>query len=359
LERLPSTREGWQSISTAVPLQPDRNYAVDLLGCEYQEGAWDSFHYDAVALQYYPFAGERTIPTEVVFQQYDQDLAAIANRETFQTEAVITVPFGKDAEFMVNGDGQKQQVTGSEANCGVDEKGSIEKKVVAEGIEYTAANAAVICDTYLLPEIDESLQYLFHASGKNYAGAGIKLFLLNPLNKHFDLETVSGTGDFELWQTIYPTTNRYYPDEGFFTLTINGETFGKESNRTLLKEAVFYPLPLDWLTRISAGDLDQATHHFETTIGSQKQWNPALYSVKLRVQSSQGLLVLPQSFDNGWIALTRARQPKHVLYNGWADAWLLPPGEYRVVLLYWPQLLSFLGYGVLLVTFVWLLKKRD
>ena len=358
LERLASSREGWQTISTAVPLQPDGSYAVDLLGCEYQAGAWQQFTYDAVWFQYYPFAGERTIPTRAVFQQFDQDLARVSDREVFQTETVISIPLGKEAEFVINHDGQKQRLVDTATNCAVGEKGGIEKRVLADGVEYLAADGAVICDMYLLPEIDESLQYLFHAGGENSTGSGLKLFLLNPSNKRFDLETVSGTGQFEWWQTVYPTTNRYFPDEGFFTLSVNGETFGREQNRTLLKTVEFYPLPLDWLTQVMTGDVDQATRHFETVILSQRQWNPTFYTVRVRVQSEQGLLVLPQSFDKGWVALTAFRQPQHTLYNGWANAWLLPSGEYRVVLLYWPQLLSFLGYGLLIGAAVWLLKQR-
>src|SRR3990172_3811929 len=66
----------------------------------------------------------------------------------------------------------------------------IEKRLTDKGVEYMASNGAIICDSYLFPEIDESLQYLFHASGLNTTGSGLKFFLLNPKNKKFDLETV-------------------------------------------------------------------------------------------------------------------------------------------------------------------------
>jgi hypothetical protein len=69
------------------------------------------------------------------------------------------------------------------------------------------------------------------------------------------------------------------------------------------------------------------------------------------------VLVFNQSAHPAWIAFPSNRPWQlldHRTYNGWANAWIVPAGTTTVTMLFWPQLLSFLGYGVLIITFGWL-----
>jgi hypothetical protein len=79
-----------------------------------------------------------------------------------------------------------------------------------------------------------------------------------------------------------------------------------------------------------------------------------LYRVKVE---GSGLLKLSQGYDEGWIA----PPIKHVKVDGWANGWMIngqvgsEKGE--VTIFYWPQLLEYLGFGLLGVT-VWVLIKK-
>jgi hypothetical protein len=110
------------------------------------------------------------------------------------------------------------------------------------------------------------------------------------------------------------------------------------------------------------------------------------YSVSLNDQmlnnkpasSSQGgwenkYLVLPQAYDSGWTAIYfdgwRPRILKnHVLINNWANGWSVGQlkvqnEKFKVYLVFWPQLLQFVGFCLLAGTIVYISikwsKKRN
>ena len=66
-----------------------------------------------------------------------------------------------------------------------------------------------------------------------------------------------------------------------------------------------------------------------------------------------GLLKLSQGYDQGWTSLDL----EHVKVDGWANGWIVPQSG-TVTIFYWPQLLEFLGFGVLGLTMALLIAKR-
>ena len=47
-----------------------------------------------------------------------------------------------------------------------------------------------------------------------------------------------------------------------------------------------------------------------------------------------------------WIVGERLEKVK---VNGWSNGWLVPKGEYRIEIVYWPQYLQWIGLGILIV----------
>jgi len=71
------------------------------------------------------------------------------------------------------------------------------------------------------------------------------------------------------------------------------------------------------------------------------------------------IFYLAQGYDSAWIALQipenqwHFKQYKlltHLRYNGWANSWAVPAGRHQILIVYWPQLLSFAGFGLLGLT---------
>lgn len=81
---------------------------------------------------------------------------------------------------------------------------------------------------------------------------------------------------------------------------------------------------------------------------------------------NQGLIILNQSFEKGWglydkssclLGITtpvtcKKANVDHVLANNWANAWRVPATSATYLIIFWPQYLQFLGYGILIATII-------
>ena len=85
-----------------------------------------------------------------------------------------------------------------------------------------------------------------------------------------------------------------------------------------------------------------------------------------RPVSPQPFYVLYQSFHPGWLAfyfdgLKPVLLQNHLLINNWANGWQLPITDYRlpftVYVLFLPEILEFLGFGFLISSFIYTLKR--
>jgi len=93
-----------------------------------------------------------------------------------------------------------------------------------------------------------------------------------------------------------------------------------------------------------------------------------LYSAKLTENKKYNYLVLPQSFDGGWLAfyldgLRPIFFKNHVLINNWANGWEINKlkvnsEKLKVYLVFWPQILEFFGFGLLGITLFQSLKPQ-
>lgn len=75
-------------------------------------------------------------------------------------------------------------------------------------------------------------------------------------------------------------------------------------------------------------------------------------------------LFFSQSYDSGWLAISNGKILPHLLVNNWANGWLVSPelsskgGDTTIYILFWPQLLEFIGFGLLLGTFIYIIRKK-
>jgi hypothetical protein len=74
---------------------------------------------------------------------------------------------------------------------------------------------------------------------------------------------------------------------------------------------------------------------------------------------SVAVMTLSQGYNPGWIAFPSLRpwqQLEHVIYNGWANGWVLDTSlaAQELTILYWPQLLLWIGLLALGIVAGWL-----
>lgn len=88
------------------------------------------------------------------------------------------------------------------------------------------------------------------------------------------------------------------------------------------------------------------------------QPNQTFYQVKTNNPLSGSTLTLFQSFSSGWLAISNGKILPHVLVNNWANGWKIKNNNNVIYLIFWPQLLEFLGFGLLIGTFIWIIKQK-
>jgi len=250
-------------------------------------------------------------------------------------------------------------------NCDVLQRGSIEKKQINEGgVSYQAQNAAVACESWELFKEKNHNSYLLRFVGENLTGRSLKFYLRAIDSQRNDLEILLPRNKFDNSYALLSWPNL---KEDNYALTLETRSFGKETSKNKMENAFIYQLPLslDWISQIVLRPKENTLIDNRLQISNiQKQ---GTWKYQLDVNSEDGIIVLSQAFDSGWLAFVKPvtffqglsyfRQPTahslpHLKYNSWANAWVVPEGEQKIIILYWPQLLSFMGYGLLLMTVI-------
>ncbi len=175
------------------------------------------------------------------------------------------------------------------------------------------------------------------------------------------------TSSFLLPPVIPNASSRYF-------IELDNYAVGKEIRVNDLASISFIPISYDWIRSIqmmpdsiSAVSIDPAV---SKAINSSYS-NPTLYVIDIDSilrTNKNSTVVLSQSFDDGWIALTRSKSfpflkqiGKHVLVNNWENGFTLRPedfettgdkGHQTIYLLFWPQLLEWIGFLLLPIPFL-------
>lgn len=272
------------------------------------------------------------------------------------------------------------------ANCDVLKRGSADKLQMSTNVGqetgYTADERGAACDYAEMSQLDTRLPYFMRVVGQNVAGRSLKFFLWNTGSKRNDIETltrqhVSTSARFDQTFSLLP-----WEFAGSYTLNTETRSFGQYAENRLAPVEVRY-VPLEQLakskiqsTKSQTDDVGKIQNNLQITY--TKKVGTWLYRIGIQriadsVQPGQGLIRLSQGFDNGWVGVLvnsnsefRIQKLEHVKVDGWANGWLVPavnskfqipnPNE-TMIILYWPQLLEYIGFVALGFTLIFLLKK--
>lgn len=238
-------------------------------------------------------------------------------------------------------------------NCQPNSPGTSTKKTSGQSVIYETNQGASACEGGILGNSNYS--YVLAVKGNNQAGRSLKLYLTHLTSDQTIFENLLPETHFDEKYTILSqkTKGQYY-------LSWENRSYGQVS-RNELEHVLFYPFPLEQLAAIHL--IPENSRQFANEhVSYSNSWKHATYLYGMRVKAEAtvanqpGLVTLSQSYDDGWLAfarpanqllLTRYQRLPHYRYNGWANAWEVPAGEWQLVIIYWPQLLSFAGYALL------------
>lgn len=241
---------------------------------------------------------------------------------------------------------------GTIGNCDVLKRGFATK---SQGTQYIADERGAACDYVVMPQLDTRLSYLMRIQGENKEGRSLKFSLYNTGSKRNDIEWLMRKDKFDQTFGLLP-----WSWDGYYTLNIETRSFGQRA------ENIINPVEVRWfpLEQIAGAkvvpirsDLPAVESagwalplRSDLVISEVKKTGTWLYRVRVE---GNGLLKLSQGYDEGWVSIGL----EHVKVDGWANGWMVgQSGE--VTIFYWPQLLEYFGFVVLLITLIVVLFEK-
>ncbi len=264
-----------------------------------------------------------------------------------------------------------KQVTADNINCDYLAfnqnrfEGQVENQILeSEQLMRLKSRHASNCSArFTLPQLPHHLGYLISVSSKNVTGNSL-LFWLENLNAR--------RADLELYLPKYSSLQTDYffqpPMEEFgagYTLHFDNWSFNRDETVNDLGKVAVYPIQWDFLTNIAFVKPNFEDNTQTIPLQFVNHQAPYLYTVKINDDNQSKILNLFQSFDSGWQAwiypgkFPLQRVENHLKINNWANGWEIGPHQTgTVIIFYWPQLLEWSGFILILGTFGVLIWKR-
>lgn len=205
---------------------------------------------------------------------------------------------------------------------------------------------------YNFPSASLGKSYLVKVDYQYLTGLPLTISINSDNRQHKYLYTRldKNTGSQTAW-FILPAHEVYDYNQGI-TILFNNNSLNNFSTQNKIFDVNLYPIPYY--------DLIQQSNQSSIAASDRSYLNFQNYLFYYQVPLPSNInvstyLVLPQSYDSGWIALYFDKlTPKflsHHTINNWANGWNIENLEIGTVyLLFWPQLLEFFGLILLLIT---------
>ncbi len=238
-------------------------------------------------------------------------------------------------------------------NCDLKAKGTV-SKARNGGFTYKAENGGIECDFLNYDNVAYNRGYVLHIKGENKAGRGLKIYLQNWQTQKIEIQELLPTGKFDVNFLLLPQN---YSGSGY-TLNLETRSFGNIASENVVSQIEFIPVSANGL--INLGSLEGPSLQGNLEVRNVKKYGTWLYKVET---TGEGLLELGQGYEQGWIALQvksskfKIQSLEHLKVNSWANGWVLSQPstvnrqQLTVIIVYWPQLLEYLGFVFLVGTF--------
>ena len=199
---------------------------------------------------------------------------------------------------------------------------------------------------YSFPTAKLDQNYYLHVSSQHFSGYPLIIGIYDN-NNHFRYTTTRldlGSPSDDQWFFIPAMESGDFSNG--ISVVFNNASFTTDLTKNRLNKLELYATP--WPT---------AYFNVPSSTPVPLSFNSAIsfYRVDLPAFSASQSIVLPQSYEKGWLALYFTGSTPHLLSShyqayGWASAWelsTLPSSVTHLYFLFWPQLLEFVGFLLL------------
>lgn len=200
-----------------------------------------------------------------------------------------------------------------------------------------------------LLRLDQS--YVVKAESQNLSGRPLLVKIFSLTYNRLFLDTKFDTSN-NINYFIIPQTDMY--DSGI-GINLSSLSFSNKPSINQINSVEIAPINWQEISSLHSNTPPSPSTTIPINI---TQFNQTFYQVKTTSKLPDSTLVLPQSFSPGWLAISNGKILPHVLVNNWSNGWEINNQSSTIYLLFWPQLLQFLGFGLLISTFIWILKKH-
>ena len=234
------------------------------------------------------------------------------------------------------------------------------------------------CLDFQLPNLAQRLSYLLSVQNKHVKGRSLYLTVTNNTVEREELATYLPKNS-KLTTSYFLLPQRQEYGIGY---SVHLDNISLDQTQTIneLGEIRINPIPYDFLTGIkfvthpekyASSEADLTSDSFQVTHN-----NPSSYFVTFDASAETNYIVLAQSYNAGWKAyvvegwlsqtfpmLFGKKLDRHLMINNWANGWEIgglkkEKSSVRISIIFLPQLLQYVGLGLLLLPFIYALWPR-
>ncbi|KKP30885.1 MAG: hypothetical protein UR21_C0021G0001, partial [Candidatus Woesebacteria bacterium GW2011_GWC2_31_9] len=246
------------------------------------------------------------------------DKRGLVNIKIINNELLITNK-STNSEVQLPIDGKTSETFASDRgfnetfNCDLMKKGEVQRQQLEIGRSYKAMDGGVSCDYFSYTDLTYDKAYILRVKGNNLDGRSLKIYLYNWETQRVELEELMPTGKFDEYFVIYSKDSK----EGGYTLNVETRSFGRISSENEVNLIEIVPFDINLISNLYIDPKVDLLKTGNLEIKDVIKYGTSIYKVQVK---GEGLLVLNQSFEKGWISYPRL---EHVKVNSWANGFVI------------------------------------
>jgi hypothetical protein len=205
-------------------------------------------------------------------------------------------------------------------------------------LEYKA-DRSISCDSVLVTNILYNTGYINVLELNNIEGRALSYCLKTDPPGYCLVNDIPNIKKSQ-WTSLKYVVPPFAAREVNYSVLYNNYSVGKFDVRVnRVGDNSLYPIPYKWLKSIY--EISPVAASNSAGVSTAHRILPFLYYAK--PNGAQDVVVLGQGYDNAWVVVGSS---EHFRFNGWGNAWKVNFSLFgdTVIILYWVQLLTFVGY---------------